>query len=44
MAGIFIPTILTLLNVSETKIQLFDLAPWAVDEFVIDREFFPAWM
>ncbi|CED83880.1 Predicted E3 ubiquitin ligase [Phaffia rhodozyma] len=36
VAAVFIPTILTLLNVSETKIQLFDLAPWAVDEFIID--------
>lgn len=34
----FIPTVLALLDVAESGTRPFDLTPWAVDQFIIERE------
>lgn len=34
----FLPSIFSILDVAETSTRPFDLGPWAVDEFVIERE------
>lgn len=35
----FIPSVLALLDVAESGTRPFDLSGWAVDQFVIEREF-----
>ena len=34
----FLPSMFSILDVAETSTRPFDLGPWAVDEFIIERQ------